>query len=126
MHRILILTAITACLALPAAAQTTKPKPKPVPATATMPKGDYECWAYSSPRMLLNFTVTAPGKYRASDGSMGTFSVDPKTKAVTLTGYLKNVMPDGFKTVYRDTNNKPTLSFIGTSGAEASFCEKAR
>ncbi|MDC7681655.1 hypothetical protein PQU92_00055 [Asticcacaulis sp. BYS171W] len=125
MHRITVLAIVAAGLALPAAAQTPKPKPAPV-AAATMPKGDYECWAYSSPRMLLNFTVTAPGKYRASDGSMGTFSVDPKTKAVTLTGYLKNVMPDGFKTVYRDTNNKPTLSFIGTSGSEASFCEKAR
>lgn len=111
MRHVILLAAAAALLSSPAAAQ--------------VPKGSYECWAFSQPRMLLNFKVTAPGKYRASDNSMGTFKVDPATKAVTFTGYLKDVLPDGFKAVYKEPSGKPTVSFIGKSGSEASFCERA-
>jgi hypothetical protein len=33
-------------------------------------------------------------------------------------------MPVGFTTVYHEKNNKPTVSILGKSGSEASFCER--
>ncbi len=86
--------------------------------------GSYECWGNGSPRMLMNFTVTAPGHYRASDDSTGTFTFDAASKKVVFTGYMKEVMPDGFVAIYHTPQGKPTVSFRGPSGAEAEYCEK--
>lgn len=106
--------------ALPVAAQTARPAPAP----AALATGAYECWAFSSPRMGLNFTVTGPGQYVGLDNVRGTFTYNPATKEVVFrSGPLQGVMPDGFKSIYEVRQGKPTLSFIGRSGAEASFCE---
>ena len=87
------------------------------------PNGDYECWANGQARMLLNFTVTAPGKYTASDGTTGTFTIAPDG-VVTFTGYEAEVMPANFTIVYHVPEGHPTFSFRGNSG-EAAFCEHA-
>ncbi|HET7843642.1 MAG TPA: hypothetical protein VFL14_05800 [Xanthomonadales bacterium] len=92
---------------------------------AAVPLGDYECWAFGEARMLLNFAVTGDGTYRASDGSESTFAFDPATGAIRFAGYLAESMPDGFTAKYYTPNGKPTVSFRGRSGSEASFCEKS-
>jgi len=88
--------------------------------------GAYECWAWGRPRLLLNFKVTGAGRYTASDGSPGTFSFDPGSKAIRFTGYLGNVMPNGFTSIYHVPGGKPTVSFRGPGGSEASFCENVK
>lgn len=103
-------------LAVPAMAQA-----------APIPAGSYECWANGSARMLLNFTVTGPSTYRQDDGKTGAYSYTPATKAFVFTsGPLKGIMPDGFKSIYELRKGTPTVSYVGTSGGEASFCEKAK
>jgi hypothetical protein len=93
-------------------------------ASAKVGLGAYECWAFSSPRMDLNFEVTDDHSYVASDGSAGTFKFDPETQSISFTGYLGDVMPEGFTTIYHEPNGRPTVSFRGRGGAEASFCER--
>lgn len=85
--------------------------------------GRYECWAFNTARMDLNFTVTGPGRYEAADGSTGTFAFDSASGIVAFEGYLGDVMPEGFTTVYHEPGGKPTVSFRSARGAEASFCE---
>lgn len=87
--------------------------------------GAYECWAWGRPRLLLNFKVTGAGRYTASDGSPGTFTFDPGSKAIRFTGYLADSMPSGFTSIYYEPHGKPTVSFRGRGGSEASFCERA-
>lgn len=121
----------------PAAREATpRPKaPAPAPAAPTAPSsrggggvalGAYECWAWGSPRLLLNFKVTGAGHYTASDGSPGTFTFDPGSKAIRFTGYLADAMPSGFTSIYHEPHGKPTVSFRGRSGSEASFCENVK
>lgn len=93
-------------------------------ASAQVGLGANECRASSSPRMDLNFEVTDDHSYVASDGSVGTFKFDQETQAIRFTGYLGDVMPEGFTTLYHEPNGRPTVSFRGRSGAEASFCER--
>lgn len=86
--------------------------------------GSYECWANGSARMLLNFTITGPGRYTASDGSKGTFTFDPGSKAINFTGYERDVLPSGVHTIYHEPQGKPAVSFRNGSNSEISFCEK--
>lgn len=121
----------------PAAATPAPVQTPPVRATAAAPAaradgaatqvaiGSYECWAFNSARMDLNFEVTAPGRYTAAaDGSEGSFSFDASSGQIRFNGYLGEAMPDGFTAVYHEPNGRPTVSFRGRSGSEASFCEK--
>lgn len=107
---------------VPAASSTPEPghaRPERVAA------GSYECWAFSSARMDLNFEITAPGRYtEAADGSSGGYSHDPDSGSIRFDGYLGEAMPEGFTAVYHENNGRPTVSFRGRSGAEASFCER--
>lgn len=112
----------------PAAAPRPASAPSAAPPDAAVPSevrtGNYECWAFSSARMDLNFEVTGPGRYiAAADGSEGTFSLDAGTGQIRFTGYLGDAMPDGFTAIYHEPRGTPTVSFRGRSGAEASFCE---
>ena len=95
-------------------------------APAQVALGSYECWAWGSPRMLLNLKVTAPGRYTDPDGSKkGSFVLARDSGLVTFKGgHLDGAMPDNFTAVYHEKNNKPTISFRGASGSEASFCER--
>lgn len=130
---------LSAAAQQPAAASTAPSPaaaPSPPPAAAapssrvdgaatTVAIGSYECWAFNSARMDLNFEVTAPGRYTAAaDGSEGSFSFDAGSGQIRFTGYLGEAMPDGFTAVYHEPNGRPTVSFRGRSGSEASFCEK--
>lgn len=90
-----------------------------------MPVGSYECWANGAARMLMNFTVTAPGRYTDSEGKAGRFVLDAGTGRVTFQGgLLDGAMPDGFVAVYHAPGGKPTVSFRSPRGAEAAFCER--
>lgn len=91
---------------------------------ATAPAGNYECWSSGEANLTLNFTVTGPGQYTASDGSTGTFTIAGDGTA-TFTGYEGDVMPDGFTINYHLAQGRPTFSFMGPGGGEAAFCEKA-
>lgn len=93
-------------------------------AGGAMAQGDYECWANGSANLLLNFTVTGNGRYRASDGSSGGFDYDAATGAITFTGYLREVMLDGWTTNYHEMGGIPTVSFVSDRGSEAAFCQK--
>ena len=115
----------------PAATPLSAPAPAqpvagaPAGAAARVAIGSYECWAFNSARMDLNFEVTAPGRYTAAaDGSEGSFSFDAGSGQIRFTGYLGEAMPDGFTAVYHEPNGRPTVSFRGRSGSEASFCER--
>jgi len=99
-----------------AAAQAAKP--------AVVATGSYECWAHGQARMLLNFKVTGKSTY-TGESDKGSFTYDSASGKVTFKGgHLDGVMPKGFTTVYHEKNGKPTVSFRGTSGSEASFCER--
>ena len=93
---------------------------------AQVAPGSYECWAWGKPRMLLNLKVTAPGRYSDPDGSKkGSFVLARDSGRLTFKGgHLDGAMPDNFTAVYHEKNNKPTISFRGASGSEASFCER--
>lgn len=92
---------------------------------AVVAPGSYECWAHGQARMLLNFKVTGKNTY-AGESSKGSFTYDSASGKLTFKGgHLDGIMPKGFTTVYHEKNGKPTVSFRGASGSEASFCERA-
>ena len=94
---------------------------------AAVAPGNYECWAHGSARMLLNFKVTGKDRYTDPDGKVrGSFTYSAGTGAITFKGgHLDGVMPNGFTSIYHELKGKPTVSFRGRGGAEASFCERA-
>lgn len=120
----LFMASLAAGALLAAGTVGAQPKAAKPAAAGGLPVGSYECWGNGAARMLLNFTVTAPGKYRASDGSMGTFTVNGD-KVVKFTGYIAEATPDGFSIVYHEPKGIPTVSFRSARGGEAEFCEKA-
>ncbi len=88
-----------------------------------MQPGLYECWAWGQARMLLNVTVTGATSYRGeASGEDGTYSLNG-TSLTWESGPLVGIMPDGFSTIYEVRNGTPTISYTGTSGGEAAFCE---
>lgn len=89
----------------------------------SLPMGAFECWGNGSPRMLMNFTVTAPGKYTGSDGSKGTFTLTAENH-VMFTGIVADSLPQGYYAVFGTPQGKPTVSFRSERGSEAAFCEK--
>lgn len=92
---------------------------------AVVALGDYECWAFREARMLLDFTVTGTGTYRASDDSVGTFTYDAATGTIAFTGYLADSLPTGFTAKHYAPKGTPPVGFRGRAGAEASFGAKA-
>lgn len=88
-------------------------------ANAQIPVGEYECWFFSRPQMLLNFKITGPNSYTDSEGTRGSYSLGANNQ-ITFRGGGH----DGSRAVYKNIT-PPTVSFIGTSG-EAAFCERAK
>jgi hypothetical protein len=103
-------------------------KPAGSVAAAGAPKmGSYECWANGQARMLLNFSFTSGSQYTGSDGKAGSYSIDVNTARIKFKGgALDGVMPDGFYAIYHIAQGRPTVSFMGPSGSEASFCQWVR
>jgi hypothetical protein len=94
---------------------------------ASVAFGSYECWAFSSPRMLLNFTILSPTRYKDSEGATGSYTYDSSTGRITFTsGLLNGAMPDGFYSIYHERKGLPTVSFRSRRDSEASFCEGPR
>ena len=116
------MTPIAVLLPLLLAAAPDEPAAPP----AAVATGPYECWAFKAPRLTLNFTVTGPGKYRDADGGDGTYRYDPATGAIEFTGYLGDALPEKFTSKYHEPKGRPTVSFRGPGGSEASYCEKTR
>lgn len=88
--------------------------------------GSYECWAWGQARMLMNFKVTSDKRYTNEDGKKkGDYAYSSSTGLITFKGgHLDGILPKGFTAVYHEKNNKPTVSFRGSSGSEAQFCER--
>jgi outer membrane biosynthesis protein TonB len=113
----------------PAQPQPQPAAPRPPVATGAnaggVALGSYECWAFNSPRMLLNFTILSASRYKDSEGATGSYTYDPGTKRIAFTsGLLNGAMPDGFYSIYHEPNGHPTVSFRSRRDSEASFCER--
>ena len=94
------------------------------PAGNEMKPGSYECWGNGSARPLMNFTAKSGGKYIDSESKTGTYTIDPKNHYVTFKGgMLDGVLPKNFHAEYKIDRGRPKVSFIGSGGAEAQFCE---
>jgi hypothetical protein len=100
----------------------------PAPATAAggAAVGAYECWANGQPRLLMNFQIRSATAYIGADGKPGTYSVDPTGKIAFRGGALDGIMPAGFSSRYYSPQGRPTVSYRGPGGGEATFCERAR
>ncbi len=109
------------------AARTANAPARAADRPGAVPLGSYECWSFSEPRMLLNFTIRSGSQYVGSDGKAGSYSYDPGSGRINFRGgFLDGVMPAGFYAIYHQPQGMPTVSFRGPSGSEASFCQKAR
>lgn len=79
--------------------------------------GQYECRANNRARQTLNFTLQSNGRYTDANGDRGTYSFDGRHVA------FRGGALDGQRPVYQIRARRPTVSFIGSSGAETAFCE---
>jgi hypothetical protein len=88
-----------------------------------MVPGLYECWAWGQARMMLNVTVTGPGRYRGEDsGRTGKYTLVGRDLTWT-SGPLKGILPEDFRAIYEVRNGTPTISYGRPDEMEASFCE---
>lgn len=81
--------------------------------------GSYECWYFTRAQPGLNFRITGAGTYTDVEGKRGTFTLGAGNSMAFQGG-----AHEGSKAVYKNIN-PPTVSFIGQSGAEAAFCQRA-
>lgn len=79
--------AIVAAFAVTLAPAATLPLPS---WAAGVPEGQYRCEANGKHRMMMDFKVTAPGRYIDSGGKKGTFSLDAKTNKMRFRGGVLN------------------------------------
>lgn len=90
------------------------------PASAQgVPPGSYECWYSTRAQPGLNFCITGNGSYTDVEGKRGAFSLG-NGNAMSFQGGAH----DGSRAVYKG-GNPPTISFLGPSGNEAAFCQRA-
>lgn len=88
-------------------------------------QGAYECWAFSSARAGLNFTILPGGQYLDADGKRGSFTVDAAMRMVFRGGALDGALPAGVTAVYHEPQGRPTVSFRGRDNGEISFCQRS-
>ncbi len=81
------------------------------------PSGNYECWYFSTPQPLQNFSLKG-GTYTDASGNDG--SVTSSGGKMSFSG--GNL--DGQTGVYKG-GNPPTISFINANGEESFFCQLA-
>lgn len=77
--------AIVAAFAVALASAVSTPS-----SAAGVPEGHYRCEANGKHRMMMDFKVTAPGRYVDSGGKKGTFSLDAKTNKLRFRGGVLN------------------------------------
>jgi len=87
-------------------------------AADTAPPGQYECWFYSTPQPLQNFSL-ADGGYTDASGMSG---------SITITGdrlLFKGGHLNGRTGIY-DGGNPPTISFYNADGERVLLCQLVR
>ena len=90
-------------------------------------EGQYECWAFSSARMMLNFRITSGSSYTGHDGNTGSYSYDPGSGRLTFkSGFLAGAVPDGYHWLYHSPGGRPTASLRNAGNTEVSFCQWMR
>lgn len=106
-------------------------RPAPAAAAAAAPAnagavraGDYECWAFSSARMLQNFSILDGRRYRDSEGNTYGYHLDAGGRLVFEGGVLSDLGP--YQVHYNVPQGRPTASFRNAQGTEVSFCEWVR
>lgn len=88
---------------------------------AGVPEGQYRCEANGKHRMMMDFKVTAPGRYVDSGGKKGTFSLDAKTNKMRFRGGVLNGLDVDYTpgaTAKIDVNSR--------HGSEAVSCVQAK
>lgn len=99
----------------------------PAARPAAVAAGDYECWAFNTARMDLNFSITGEGRYRDAEGKSGRYTYDAASGRIAFQGgLLQSAMPEGFYSIYSEPKGFPTVSFRSARGTEASFCERKK
>ena len=94
---------------------------------AGIPVGQYECWAFSSARMMLNFKITSGSSYTGSDGNSGRYSYDSGSDRLTFNnGFLAGAVPAKYHWVYHVPGGRPTASLRNAGNTEVSFCQWMR
>lgn len=81
------------------------------------PNGRYECWYFTSPRPLYNFSLPGGGVYIDAEGHRGTVKVSGNQ--IDFSG--GNL--DGLHAVYTG-GNPANISFRDAQGAERFFCQR--
>ena len=86
-------------------------------AAGTIPNGSYECWHFSTPVMLLNFTIQPGGRYLDSDNKPGSYAMGAKNRLV-----FHGAGHDGNYADYTLDHRIPTVTFpVGEGGGD--FCQ---
>jgi hypothetical protein len=81
------------------------------------PSGEYECWFYSTPHPLQNFTLDGDAYVDASG----------KSGSVTVSGdeiHFSGASLDGRTGIYR--GDPPSISFVNADGEVILLCQLAR
>ncbi len=99
------------------------PAPEAAGSAAVKP-GDYECWAFSSARMLQNFSILDGRRYRDSEDKTYGYHLEGGGTLVFEGGVLSDLGP--YQVHYHVPNGRPTASFRNAQGTEVSFCEWVR
>lgn len=89
-----------------------------------MKVGDYECWAFSSARMLQNFSILDGRRYRDSEGQTYGYRLDGGSQLVFEGGVLSDL--GAYHVVYHNPQGRPTASFRNAQNTEVSFCQWVR
>ncbi len=127
---LLALLSMTGCFGIGGSPSSSSPGSGGSSSTATGPgirEGQYECWSFSSARMMLNFRVTSGSSYTGSDGNSGKYSYDPGSGRLTFkSGFLAGAVPDGYHWAYHSPGGRPTASLRNAGNSEVSFCQWVR
>ena len=89
--------------------------------------GQYECWAFTSARPALNFKIASGSNYTGSDGSSGSYTLNPSNGSLIFKGgFLPSAVPAGYHRVYYVPSGRPTASLRNAGNTEVSFCQWVR
>ena len=87
-------------------------------AAESAPPGKYECWFYSTPQPLQNFSLEA-GTYTDASGVSGSVTISGD-KMLFSGGHLNA------RTGIHNGGNPPAISFYNADGEQVLLCQLAR